>query len=142
DAGSAASPRTGGSPPRSACVATPTPCAAARPSTSAVLATTGRILRRTRGTLSRGSVTVGDRRSPQGAGRPQLGDPRLVVAEHLAQDLVGVLADGRRPGRHRQGAVDPLDRRRPLLGAPALPGQQGHAGLEPRVTDGPLCGGL
>ena len=42
--------------------------------------------------------------SAEGAGGSQLGDAGVVVAEHVAQHLVGVLADGR---RHRWAAAAP-----------------------------------
>ena len=54
-------------------------------------------------------------RSAERAGRSQLRDAVVVVAEHVAQDVVGVLSDGRRLRGHRQRLADELDRRRQLL---------------------------
>ena len=52
------------------------------------------------------------RAASRGRRTPELGDPGVVVAEDVAQDLVGVLADGRGLGRDGQLLADELERRR------------------------------
>src|SRR5680860_85309 len=60
------------------------------------------------GALSRRCRATDKWCSAEGAGLPKRGKPIGVVAEHLAQHLVGVLAHGRRLVGQRNLAVDEL----------------------------------
>ena len=71
----------------------------------------------------------------EGARRARLFDLLVRPAERLAQHLLGVLADGRRLGRHRHLLTDELDRRRQHVGTDRFLGQQRHAVLELRVVE-------
>ncbi len=63
------------------------------------------------------------RASAEGTGGSQRADASVVIAEHVGQHLVGVLADGRCLRWHGQLLAHQLDRRRELVGAELLAGQ-------------------
>src|SRR4051794_3707811 len=73
------------------------------------------------------------RGSAERAGGAELGDPRLVPAEHVGQHGVAVLADGRRHGGGRKLLTDELDRAGQHVDAVLRRGQPRHAVLELRV---------
>src|SRR5581483_7305616 len=65
----------------------------------------------------------------------ELLDAGVVVAEDVAEDGLGVLADGRCLLHRRQLGVEVLERRRQLLGAEPVAGQPRQPVLELRVVD-------